>query len=266
MNLFRFLFPSFEKPVERPRYLNIEPEAHDFRGIGTVLLLAASCGVALALWEPSHQVTSPFATASVSPPACARPPQHGKVAIQETTASADAEDDQPAPTVRLSTLCSQRATARRDCASAKAVKEARLKAPDPDRQPRLPRKRGGRLRSCTATALPRSRATQACVAAAPAEAPRQAPQPHRDRAPRKRSLPLRPRRQGNAARQRAASARLHRQGRSVPSQLRRTKETQPAAVAPASVATPASRTCNATRAVVRPNRRCCGQKFERRSG
>jgi hypothetical protein len=129
--LLRFLFPSFEKPGARPRYVNIESESHDFRGVGTVLLLAASCGVALALWEPSHQVTTPFATAS-APRSVTASVGAPKVASPETTAAADAEDDQSTATVKLSTLCSQRATARRDCASVKAVKDARLKAPDPD--------------------------------------------------------------------------------------------------------------------------------------
>lgn len=132
--MFRFLFPSFEKPVERPRYLNIEPEARDFRGIGTVLLLAASCGVALALWEPSQRITSPFATASMSRPA---PAEAVKTAAgPETTAAADdIEDDQPVPTVKLTAFCSQRTTARRDCASVKAFKDARLKAPEPVAEP-----------------------------------------------------------------------------------------------------------------------------------
>jgi hypothetical protein len=123
MALFRFSFPSFEKPVERQRYLNLEPETHEFRGVGAVLLLAASCGVALALWEPSQQVTTPFATTSASrsgPAAAAKP------AAQETTAIADPAEDEVAPIAKLSTVCSQRATARRDCASAKALKDARL--------------------------------------------------------------------------------------------------------------------------------------------
>src|SRR3954447_26065654 len=129
MTLFGFLFPSFEKPPERPRYLNLEPDTHEFRGVGTVLLLAAGCGVALALWEPSRQVTTPFVATSASRSA---PAATGKPAIPETTAAADAEEDQVAPTVKLSTACSQRATARRDCASVKALKDARLNGePDP---------------------------------------------------------------------------------------------------------------------------------------
>ena len=134
--MLRFFFPSFEKPVPRPRYLNIEPEGHDFHGVGVVLLLAASCGVALALWEPSHRVTSPFVTASVSRSAPAGA-SDAKIASQETNAAADAEDDQP-PTVKLSAFCSQRATARRACAEVKAFKEARLKAPDPAAAPSDP--------------------------------------------------------------------------------------------------------------------------------
>jgi hypothetical protein len=121
--LLRFSLPSFEKPVERPRYLNVETEGRNFRGIGIVLALAAFCGVALALWEPSHQVTSPFATASRSTPT---PTPAETVAV----AAAVEEDDQAAPTVKLSTLCSQRATARRDCANVRAMKDARLNAAD----------------------------------------------------------------------------------------------------------------------------------------
>ena len=134
--MFRFLFPSFEKPVEQRPYVNLEPESHEFSGVGVVLLLAASCGVALALWEPSHQVTSPFVTAS---PQRAAPAVASKAASQETTAAAEAaaeaDDDQVAPTVKLSTLCSQRATARRDCAGVKALKDARLKPAEPDPVP-----------------------------------------------------------------------------------------------------------------------------------
>jgi hypothetical protein len=128
--LLRFLFPSFEKPQARPRFVNIERESHDFRSVGTVLLLAASCGVALAFWEPTHQVTTPFVTAS-APRSVTPAVGASKVAGPETTSTADADDDQSTATVKLSTLCSQRATARRDCASVKAVKDARLKAPDP---------------------------------------------------------------------------------------------------------------------------------------
>jgi hypothetical protein len=124
--LFRITFPSFEKPVDRPRYLNVETERRNFRGIGIVLVLAAACGVALALWEPSHQVTSPFATAASSRPTPASAPSESVAAAP----AAVEEDDQTAPTVKLSTLCSQRATARRDCANVKAMKEARVTAPD----------------------------------------------------------------------------------------------------------------------------------------
>ena len=129
--MFRFRFPSFEKPDTDPRRL-IVAESHDFRGVGTVMLLAASCGVALALWEPSHQVTTPFVTASTSRSVTASAGV-SNAASRETTGAAavDAEDDQSTPTVKLSTLCSQRTTARRDCANLKAFKDARLSAPDP---------------------------------------------------------------------------------------------------------------------------------------
>jgi cytoskeletal protein RodZ len=122
----RRLIPSFEKPVERPRYLNIEPQRRDFRGIGTVLGLAIVCGIGFAIWEPSHTTSTP------SQPGPRVQADAAKAAAPETTAAAEAEDDdQPAPTVKLSTACAQRPTARRDCAGVKAFKEARLKAPEP---------------------------------------------------------------------------------------------------------------------------------------
>ena len=162
--MFRSLFPSFEKPVERPRYVNIEPESHEFSGVGVVLLLAASCGVALALWEPSHQVTSPFVTATTTRSA---PTAAGKTAEPETIAAADSDDDQAQPTVKLSTVCSQRATARRDCADVKAIKDARLKSADPEPVPETvpaPTKQ-------TKRAAVAAKAANSDQAAAPAAAP-----------------------------------------------------------------------------------------------
>jgi hypothetical protein len=130
------LFPTFEKPVERSRYLNLEPARRDFSGIAMVLVLAASCGVAFALWEPSTRATTPFVTASAPSTAdttkvAAAPQAAGKPVAQETMAAANVEEDEPALTVGLSSQCAQRATARRDCANVKALKEARLKAPAP---------------------------------------------------------------------------------------------------------------------------------------
>lgn len=132
--MFRSFIPSFEKPVAPPRYINVEAESRSFRGVGTVLLLAVLGGATFAFWEPSHQVTTPFVTASVPRSVPVATPT---TAAAETTAAAqaDAEDDQAAPTVKLSTLCSQRATARRDCASVKAFKDARLSAPEPEPEP-----------------------------------------------------------------------------------------------------------------------------------
>jgi hypothetical protein len=149
MTLFHRFLPTFEKPVARPRHIHIEEESREFSGIAVVLLIAASCGVALALWEPSQQVTSPFVTASAPPPAApaiaptatAKIPEPETTAnaaettaasADETAASADIDDDQT-PTVKLSAQCAQRATARRDCANAKAFKETRLNAPEPTR-------------------------------------------------------------------------------------------------------------------------------------
>lgn len=127
--MFRFLFPSFEKPVDRPRYINIEQEGRDYRGVGAVLLLAAVCGVGFALWEPSHQVTTPFVTASG---ARSTPVEAAAKAMETTAVAAESEDEQvAAPTVKLSQQCAQRATARRDCASVRAFKDARLNAPEP---------------------------------------------------------------------------------------------------------------------------------------
>lgn len=169
--MFRFLFPSFERPVERPRFVNLEPESHDFRGVGTVLLLAASCGVALALWEPSHQVTSPFVAA---PGSRSAPMTADRAPSQETTAAAAAADadDDAAPTVKLSTLCSQKTTARRDCAEVKAIKDARLNAPEPTPEPAKQRK------SPVVAAQSPSKANQAVASKpslTPAVAPSQAP-------------------------------------------------------------------------------------------
>lgn len=127
--MFRFLFPSFEKPVDRPRYINIEQDSRDFRGIGAVLALAAVCGLGFVLWEPSHQVTTPFVTAT---PARPTPATASAKAPETTAVAAEAEEDQVvAPTVKLSAQCAQRATARRDCASVRAFKDARLNAPEP---------------------------------------------------------------------------------------------------------------------------------------
>jgi len=141
MTLFRRFLPTFEKPVARPRHIHMEEDSREFGGVAVVLLLAASCGVGLALWEPSQQITSPFVTASAPPPAApastvapasTAAPTSAKAPEPETTATAaDVDDDQAAPTVKLSSQCAQRTTARRDCANAKAFKDARVNAPEP---------------------------------------------------------------------------------------------------------------------------------------
>lgn len=166
----RGLFPSFEKPVERQRYLNLEPQRRDFRGIAVVLGLAATCGVALALWEPSTQAATPFADASVTR---SSPAQAGNAAIKETTAAAaNVEDDQPAPTVKMSTFCSQRTSARRDCASVKAFKDARLKVVEPTPETPVPQAAPAAVKAAVADQEPVSTAS-----AQPSDAPVvQAPQ------------------------------------------------------------------------------------------
>ena len=122
--MFRSIFPSFEKPVARAQFLNIQHERRSFRGVAAVLLIAAGCGIGIALWEPSSQVTSPLVSAAITAPAPV-----AKVA--ETTAVANVDDDQSAPTVKQSSFCSQRTSARRACANVKAFKDARLTAPEP---------------------------------------------------------------------------------------------------------------------------------------
>lgn len=124
-DLFRSIFPSFEKPVARAQFLNIQQERRSFRGIAAVLLIAAGCGIGIALWEPSSQVTSPLVSEGIT----AAPAPVAKVA--ETTAVANADDDQSTPTVKLSAFCSQRTSARRACANVKAFRDARLTAPEP---------------------------------------------------------------------------------------------------------------------------------------
>lgn len=134
----RNLFPSFEKPVERPRYLNLEPaRRRDFRGIGTVLGVAVIFGAGFAFWQSANAPSASLAVAAVQsrPAAIAA----GKPAVAvETQAAAVTEEDVPAPTVKLSTICAQRKTARRDCASVRAFKEARLNAPEPAAQAAAP--------------------------------------------------------------------------------------------------------------------------------
>jgi hypothetical protein len=122
--LFRSVFPSFEKPVARAQFLNIQQERRSYRGVAAVLLIAAGCGIGIALWEPSSRVTSPLVSAATTAPAPV-----AKVA--ETTAVANVDDDQSVPTVKLSSFCSQRTSARRACANVRAFKDARLTAPEP---------------------------------------------------------------------------------------------------------------------------------------
>jgi hypothetical protein len=188
MNVLRSIFPSFEKPTARPRYLNIEPERRNFRGIGAVVLLAASCGVALALWEPSQRITSPFVTASTpaatkaaSTPAAtkaASTPAATEAASQETTAAASVEDDQFTPTAKLSAFCSQRATARRDCASVKAFMETRLTAPDPVSDKADPSVAPDKADPSVAKGPAVEQPEPVSIVAAPAEVPAAKPQRH----------------------------------------------------------------------------------------
>lgn len=122
-NLFRSIFPSFEKPVERPQFLNIQQDRRHFRAIGAVLLIAAGSGVGMALWEQSHKVPARSMAALAATPALE------STTSEITTAGANGDDDQSAPTVKQSAFCSQRTSARRACADVKALKEARLTAP-----------------------------------------------------------------------------------------------------------------------------------------
>lgn len=116
--MFSFrLFPSFEKPVVRQRFLNVQPQRRGYGGIGAVLAFSALCAFLLALPDTSQPPKAPARAAVATP---AKP-----AAIETTAGTAAAADDEPA--VKLSALC-DKPTARRACAEAKAAKEARLAA------------------------------------------------------------------------------------------------------------------------------------------
>lgn len=116
----RNLFPSFERPSHRPRYLNIET-ARGGRGrvIGGVALLGVACALALTLTQPDASPVAeiPSAQAAASP---AAPVNKAKLA----EAPAAAVEKPPAAKVWAS--CAQKTTARRECAMARAAKEAKL--------------------------------------------------------------------------------------------------------------------------------------------
>ncbi len=99
------LFPSFEKPVDRQRYLNVQPQRRGYGGIVAVLAFAGLCGFLLALPDRSL------------PPQAPAPSAKPVEKVAAVTA-----DDSAKPTM----LCNDKPTARRACADAKAAREARL--------------------------------------------------------------------------------------------------------------------------------------------
>lgn len=114
------LFPSFEKPVARQRYINVQPQRPGYGGIGGVLVLSALCGIGIVLALPETPQLSSAAPRTAVTATLKQAP-----AI-ETTATAAADDDEIFR--KLSALCTDKPTARRACAEAKAAKEARLAA------------------------------------------------------------------------------------------------------------------------------------------
>ncbi len=105
------LFPSFEKPVDRQRYLNVQPQRRGYGGIAAVLAFAGLCGFLLALPDRSLSPQVPVRVAVTT--SSAKPVE--KVAAVTADESA-----------KLTTLCNDKPTARRACADAKAAREARL--------------------------------------------------------------------------------------------------------------------------------------------
>ncbi len=109
------LFPSFEKPVARQKYLNVSPLRRSYGGIVAVLALSALWGLLL---------TVPDALQLPKTPAVEKPQTVAAKPEQTVAAAPTAAEDESV--IRLSALCTDKPTARRACAAVKAAREARL--------------------------------------------------------------------------------------------------------------------------------------------
>lgn len=130
MSLWRFLFPSFERPALQRQHLQLEPGRRRASGIWAVVGLSAACGgILLALPAAPQRPTTP-PSFLVTAPVKAEPD------TSASTASTDASNIEPLAAdgnsgdlslMQLSTLCgADRPTARRVCAEAKAARDAKL--------------------------------------------------------------------------------------------------------------------------------------------
>jgi hypothetical protein len=121
------IFPSFERPVAPPRYLNVRPER---RGLGLtvagVFAAGLACAIALTPKGQDQPASAAVETAAapVSTARVADEPQQ-KVAAAEP-AKTPAPEKTVARAAKLAVTCARSATARRDCVEAKEAKAAVL--------------------------------------------------------------------------------------------------------------------------------------------
>jgi hypothetical protein len=116
---FRSIFPSFERPVPPPRYLNIRPEGRGIgRKIGALMAGCLAVGIALAQFDgapPAEGTALPVmgsaATAQFAAPA-------------EAMLAATPAIEKPRKITPV--VCGQKASVRRDCADIRAAREAKL--------------------------------------------------------------------------------------------------------------------------------------------
>ena len=125
MSPFRFLFPSFEKPVARQPYIKLERPGRRMNGVGIVLAISVLFGILFALPEilqvpkgqPQFDDIAPVKTTQAAPVT---------MAAASTAETPAAYADASPPAVKLSVLCAEKPTVRRACVQAKAAKEALL--------------------------------------------------------------------------------------------------------------------------------------------
>lgn len=125
MSPFRFLFPSFEKPVARQPYINLERPRRRLSGVGIALGVSVLFGSALALPQ-ILQLPKGQQQFDAPSPAKTEAAASGETATISSAAAAAAYADAAQPSVKLSALCAEKPTARRACAQAQAAKEALL--------------------------------------------------------------------------------------------------------------------------------------------